>query len=1703
MKKNKNNRQILGRIALLITMAFSLVFGVTNSMAAGAVKTWTGGGTSGNWSDAGNWSGGLVPTNSDYLLFSGTSGLNNTNDLTAATSFTAITFNTNAGAFVLNGNSIVMGGSGLVGGITNISQNVQAINLVVDNQRTTHVTCTSNNIVSLQRFWDWRWYKHGPYSFNISNTVVIGANGQVLGVDGGTMVLASINGANVIGQGLEIDNGGTVQLIGTNVNQIASKDIYMTGTATGGGGKIQIQTTTATGAAAYEEVNSLKSQTTATNAIVENGSSVGPTLLGLGETASSRGYYAGTIRDGSGGGALAIRVKAATWQNFAGSNTYSGNTTITNNSTTGITRLIVDGTHTGGGAYLVAGNPANSAQQTALCGKGIISASAVNLLDNSFLAPGGVLSATANTQDNQTATFSESTAVLTFSNAVNLVTNTATLDIHLAGTTPGASYDQVVIAGSGTFSNNFGNLQLTIDTGYSPNPGDTYTIVQVQGTNSANNIGIFTNLNATPTVLSQGANFTVGGVSFQISYRAEGNVFDMGAGKGKNIMLKVAGTTARNLTWRGDGTANSWDAGLTSDWSTNGLGLTYFNGGDYATFDNTGSNNIPVSLSGMVNAGKLTINATKNYVLFGDPNSGNNLAGPMIITKTNTGNFTLVTDISSNNTGSTIIYQGTLQVGTNDTLGSLTGPIAIQTNGVLVHNRSDDWTFTNTLTGVGAFVHSGSGALILPVASTFAGQVTNAGGTFQLGDGTTADGSITANININSNSTLRYLAKSGSVTINNTISGKGTALYDAPPFSVRTYTTTLTLVNSNFTGTNVVAANVALHAGDQNSGYALGNGGEVDVLAGGNEVWLDRSSTPYNQSFVLAGDGSPNYSYGAMRIFGCIVSGPVTLAGDTTIGGTISGGNISGPISGGSYQLTVNGTTVNSFYLGFSNPANAWGNTLITCGALRSLANGSISTNLMTINSTGELDVYGTTVAVNGLADGGSGAGVVYNMSTVTNGTLVVGADGSSSSFDGTFGDGASKSLNLTKVGAGTLTLTAVNTNTGTITVNGGTLALSGSGSFGNAAVIAPASGATYDVSAAGGTLTLNSGQTLKGSGTVNGNVSASAGSTINPGDTIGALTISGNATLSGTLLLELNRTNSPATNDSLVVTGTLTPGGTLQVVNVGPALHAGDKYYLFPGAVSSGFSVSLPVTDANGYAYTWANNITTDGSIQVLTAAPAIANYWFRSIANGNWSDASTWQQSSNGVNWVTAIGTPNYTSSNILIQTGTTVTNMVDVTVDQVTVQTNATVLVTTGNFTINHGPSAADLAVVGNLAVGTGAASIINGGSATLVFSNGASFIWNNAAAPAIPTATWQDGSTCRISATASANIVATGVSGQSYYDFVYDTTAGVQPGNRCYLGIQGSSTVIRRDLTINIPNVANAIVALNHADNGVLTVGRNVTFTTGASSANKVLLNDNTWTNVVLKVAGNFTSTGNVDPYGSFANPTTVVEFNGTGTQSLIVPTTSDPTAQTGLINSNLLNWRVDSGSTTVLGSTLIGMNTFTNQGTLNFGTYQITAGGVLTLGGTINGNGTNLLVSGISSIVNGGTLNLGSLPTFAGGESFPLFSASSYSGTFGTLLPAMPDGTHTWVTTQLNTAGILAVSGGVNTNPTNITSVVNGSNLELSWPADHIGWTLQVQTNTLNVGLGTNWVSVPGSTSVHSVTNTINAANGSVFYRLKY
>jgi hypothetical protein len=70
-------------------------------------------------------------------------------------------------------------------------------------------------------------------------------------------------------------------------------------------------------------------------------------------------------------------------------------------------------------------------------------------------------------------------------------------------------------------------------------------------------------------------------------------------------------------------------------------------------------------------------------------------------------------------------------------------------------------------------------------------------------------------------------------------------------------------------------------------------------------------------------------------------------------------------------------------------------------------------------------------------------------------------------------------------------------------------------------------------------------------------------------------------------------------------------------------------------------------------------------------------------------------------------------------------------------------------------------------------------------------------------------------------------------------------------------------------------------------------------------------------------------------------------------------------------------------------------------------------------------------------------------------------------------------------------------------PAKISFSQTNSVLTLTWPSGYTGWQLQAQTNSLTVGISTNWANVGGSTSTNKVVVPINVANGCVFYRLVY
>jgi autotransporter-associated beta strand protein len=1169
----------------------SLILLAAAAVSHAAVITWNGAGDGTTMSSGANWSGGVAPVpGTDAIIFDGTTGTNVFNDFpggNGSPAFAGITFAAGAGSFTITNNPLSLA----VGtGITNLSANLQYFQAAIEHNGAAHVYNASN----------------GPMKFDAVNGR---ANGNVAIKAGAyDMFLTSA-----------IDNNGTVFVV-TNGTLICNKTGPTTSRAIGGtapttvytnatvriqagssldqifarvklnmlGGTLQVQNTN-------EGISNLAGWTNSAAGIAENGLAGTTNTLTLGDENNHRAIYYGTIRDGA-AGVLNLTIARNTLQQFHGTHTYSGTTTISNVTLTGTTRMIMNGTHVGGGAYLVSGHPTTVDQLATLNGSGLISASAINLGIRGVIAPGGNWSA-----DSDTGTFTETLATLTFSNAlVNLTTNTSTLDMQVNGTNAG-SYDLIAVVGTGTVSNNNGNLKLAF--GYAPVIGDKITLVSIQGTNAASNAGAFGSLNGTVTDLSQGATFIepISGQYFKISYRAEGSTFDMGAGKGNDIMIQAVAAPGGALTWRGD-VNNAWDIATTANWRTNGIATT-FAANNSAIFDDTGTNNLLIDLTTDLSPGTISVNATNNYVF--TTSLAGKLTGNVVLIKTNSGTLSIVTD--NDNTGSLIIQRGVVQVGTNGTIGTLSGAVNVTSNGMLAYNRSDDTTIsTAAFNGAGTFVHNGSGQLTIAADMTaaFTGTTTNSGGLLQFGNGSANLGQIGGTVVVPSGNSVNYYFLQDA-NINNALAGNGTVTYDT--VNGGTLNLATTAVSSNFTGIANISIGTRVHA-NNGSSFPFGNGSVVNVPADA-QAWCD--TAVYNNTFNIAGVGWGAPDTGAISVFNATFTGAINLLANARISGTIAGGSILCPISG-SYELEIKGNP-GSYVLnmGPTNGVHSYASTLITSGSVRALNTNAISTGALTMDNWGaDLRLNGNDLTVASLTSINTGGtptnATIQNVHASTPATLTVGTDGSSTTFEGVFGNGGVAPLGLTKVGAGTLTISGINTNTGTVTVNGGTLALSGSGSFGNASKLV--ANATLDVSGIGGTLALSGGQTLGGSGTVTGEVVAPVGSTVSPGASVGTLTVSGNVSLGGLLQMELNRTNSPFNCDRLVSSGgTITYGGSLLITNIGPVLQVNDTFQVFPSGVGAFGVVTVATTDASGNIYTWQNDIASLGSVKVLSVTAPV----------------------------------------------------------------------------------------------------------------------------------------------------------------------------------------------------------------------------------------------------------------------------------------------------------------------------------------------------------------------------------------------------------------------------------------------------------------------------------------------------------------
>jgi autotransporter-associated beta strand protein len=206
------------KLSVLSAASAAALMGIlsTPGQALAANKTWDGGGADSFWQTGVNWDVDTAPAPADSLFFAGSTQLLNSNDFAAGTAFSGITFNSGAGAFVLGGNSISLGGN-----VTNSSTTLQTVGLSMDlgaaartftmgtggGNITVAGPITSTGAAGITTAGAGTLLLSNSNSFTGTNTIVAGTAVQ----------LGNAFGLGAVANALAL-NGGTLDLNGNTVN---------------------------------------------------------------------------------------------------------------------------------------------------------------------------------------------------------------------------------------------------------------------------------------------------------------------------------------------------------------------------------------------------------------------------------------------------------------------------------------------------------------------------------------------------------------------------------------------------------------------------------------------------------------------------------------------------------------------------------------------------------------------------------------------------------------------------------------------------------------------------------------------------------------------------------------------------------------------------------------------------------------------------------------------------------------------------------------------------------------------------------------------------------------------------------------------------------------------------------------------------------------------------------------------------------------------------------------------------------------------------------------------------------------------------------------------------------------------------------------------------------------------------------------------
>ncbi|MBL9146156.1 MAG: autotransporter-associated beta strand repeat-containing protein [Verrucomicrobiaceae bacterium] len=781
------------------------------------------------------------------------------------------------------------------------------------------------------------------------------------------------------------------------------------------------------------------------------------------------------------------------------------------------------------------------------------------------------------------------------------VTATATNDIAgvfqmnnltLAGTASGVS--TATISG--------GTFQLL-------NNGTTLPTVNLAGVGGSSPNVLTYNIN-TPLVL--GADTTFNGTNSGI-FIFNGDVTGSGGitRTGTFSKLVLAGTNS----YTGDTTISAGTLQIGNDGATGSLGTGDVINNGTLRFDRTGTLTVPNAITGtggvqidcLINAGTVVFSGTNTFdggvnvsggtlritnstalgdgtktVSLSNGTSGAphlNLDGssdPIELPATISYNTSSATGAIINEAGDNTIFGpinltgggGDTKILTNAGTLTLSGPIAPIATG---RNLLLDGPGTGIVTSVisnGSGVNSLSsvnkqGASIWTLAgnNSHSGTTTVSAGTLKLGhpnalgSGGWQFGNTAGATSITSGATVDLNGQQG---INEAITVRGTGIGSGGA-----------LVNNSTTAASIAAGMVA----------------SISTTAGGVH-----STVP---DVILSGNATAVATLGLSAASFTIAGGTTQYSAAPTV--TISGGGGTGATA--TAVLTsgvVTGITITNAGTGYTSaPTIAFSGGTITTAGTNPTGTGN-ATNFVVAGIQVTNPGSGYTSAPSVTFSSGTGTAATANLSA-----FILGAASSiGGAGDLIINPGITGGSNtLTKVGAGTVTLTGANTYTGATTVSAGTLII-----------------ADTHVS----NVTVGNGGVLIHPGSTTVNVTVQSGGLDAPGTTTSLRTIGGNFSLNagGTLRVRLNGSTAGTQFDQLVVSGTVTLGGALDVV-CGPNLAPGSTFRILDKAGTTttattftGKAENSTFVNADGYTFRINYNSGTGNDI-VLTLITTPIEQW------------------------------------------------------------------------------------------------------------------------------------------------------------------------------------------------------------------------------------------------------------------------------------------------------------------------------------------------------------------------------------------------------------------------------------------------------------------------------------------------------------